>query len=75
MLLNYATSLNDVGFEALTAVTMKSIIFGDVMTCSPVALLLAGFWLGLLFNPEDGCTTGLQNAGELLLDYMALHPR
>jgi hypothetical protein len=37
--------------------------------------LLAGFMLGLLFDPEDGDTTFHQSVGGLLLDYTALHPR
>jgi hypothetical protein len=28
--------LLDVGFEVLTAVTIKSVVFLDVMTCNPV---------------------------------------
>jgi hypothetical protein len=51
-----------VGFEVLTAVVMKSIIFWDVTPCSPLvasrALLAtrfhAGLLLGLFFDPEDG---------------------
>jgi hypothetical protein len=39
------------------------------------AVLLATYLPGLLFNPEDGGCMFLQNIGELLPDYMALHPR
>jgi hypothetical protein len=38
-------------------------------------MLIAGFFLGLLFNPEDGSSMFLQNIGELLPDYAALHSR
>jgi hypothetical protein len=36
-------------------------------------LLHAGYMLGLLFYPEDGGSTILQNPGELLPEYLALH--
>jgi hypothetical protein len=42
---------------------------------SACLLLLAGFILDLLFNPEDGSSMFLQNTNGLLLDYIALHPR
>jgi hypothetical protein len=31
--------------------------------------------VGLVFNPEDGGDTFLQNSGWLSTDYMALYPR
>jgi Zn-finger protein len=37
-------------------------------------LLLAGFWLGVLFDSEDGNITSLRNVGGLLSNYTALHP-
>jgi hypothetical protein len=37
-------------------------------------VLLAGYLLGLLFNPEDGGSIFLRN-GELLPDYEALHAK
>jgi hypothetical protein len=37
--------------------------------------LLAGFLLGLLFDPEDGGSVFLQNVVVLLSDYIALYPR
>jgi hypothetical protein len=37
-------------------------------------LLLVSFLLGLIFSPEDAGSSSFQNIGELLLDYMALHP-
>jgi hypothetical protein len=36
-------------------------------------LLLAGFLLELLFDPEDGGSTFLQNVSGHLPEYMALH--
>jgi hypothetical protein len=38
------------GSEVLTTVVTKSSIFWDITPCS----LLAGFLLGLFFDPEDG---------------------
>jgi hypothetical protein len=38
-------------------------------------LLLAGFYLGLLFASEDGGSTSLRNFGEIILDYMESHPQ
>jgi hypothetical protein len=38
-------------------------------------MLVAGFFLGLLFNPEDGSSMFFQNIGEVLSHYTALHPR
>jgi hypothetical protein len=42
---------------------------------SACGLLLAGCSLLLLFDPEDGISTLLQNVGELLSDYVASYPR
>jgi hypothetical protein len=65
-----------VGFEVLTAVAMKSIIFWDITPCSPLKFdrrigekyriatcLHAGFSLGLFFDPEDGGGIFLLNIG------------
>jgi hypothetical protein len=38
-------------------------------------MLLAGFLLAILFDPEDGSSKFLLNVGGLLPDYTALHPR
>jgi hypothetical protein len=38
-------------------------------------LLLAGFVLGLLFDPEDGSSTLLRNIGGIPPDYTALQTR
>jgi hypothetical protein len=83
---------------------MLSIIFWDVMKCSPVeihdrfggtyclplqnrrvsqqrvggfvcCLLLAGYVLGLLFDPEDGDSTFPRNVNQLLPDYTKSIPR
>jgi hypothetical protein len=48
-----------VGFEILTVVVMKNIIFWDIMPCSLLKVNLAtcfhaGILLGLSFDPEDG---------------------
>jgi hypothetical protein len=40
--------------------------------CCP---LFVGYWQGIFFDPEDGCSMFLRNAGELLTDYTALHTR
>jgi hypothetical protein len=39
------------------------------------ASMVSGFMLGLLFNPEDGGSTFLQNVGQLSTHYMVLHPK
>jgi hypothetical protein len=46
----------------------------DVKAASKVVLLVT-YLPVLLFNPEDGSSMFLQTFVELLLDYMALHPR
>jgi hypothetical protein len=38
------------------------------------ALPLVGYWIGSLFDPEDGGTMFLQNANELLPYHMTLDP-
>jgi hypothetical protein len=44
------------GFEALTAVVMKSYIIWYIKACSPLkaSRLYPAFFLGLLLSPEDG---------------------
>lgn len=37
-------------------------------------LLLVGFLLGFLFDPDDGSSTFRRNVGTLLLKYTTLHP-
>jgi hypothetical protein len=55
------------GFEVLIMVVMRSYTFWDLIPCSPVkvnqALLLAGFLLSVLFNPENRGDMFLQNIG------------
>jgi hypothetical protein len=66
----------------LTAVTMKSSIFWDITSCSPVKVnwppaccrLHTGFLLGLTSDPEDG-DMFLWNAGWLSMDCTVLHPK
>jgi hypothetical protein len=80
----------NVGFEVLTAVIMKSTIFWDITPCRPlsqptfrrkisIALIAscfhADFFLDLFFYPEDGGDMFLRNVGRLSTDYMALCPR
>jgi hypothetical protein len=63
-----------VGFEILSAVTMKNAVFCNMTSCSPIEvhtfwrnvlqatacrLLLAGYLLGLVFDPEDEVNTFL----------------
>jgi hypothetical protein len=71
------------GFAILMAVTMKSTAFWEVLLCSLKEAnqhfcknaLLASCSFGILYDPGDGGNTFLRNASELLLDYMASHPR
>jgi hypothetical protein len=72
------------GCEVFTAMAVKSVVFWDVMLYSSEKsrrfegiylycacnLLLAGFLLGLLFNPEDGGYV-FRNVG-LFQNYTAL---
>jgi hypothetical protein len=53
----YESHLANEGFGVLTAVVMKRSISG-IATC-----FHAGFLLGLLFDPEDGCDMFLRNFG------------
>jgi hypothetical protein len=61
---------SNVGLEIFTAVSMKDIIFWDATPCSlievyrgfggaysPFLLLLSGYLLGLIFDPEYGGST------------------
>jgi hypothetical protein len=51
-----------IGFEILMAMTMRRTTIWDMPPCrnvSKLRLLLAGYLLGLLFDPEDGCGTSL----------------
>jgi hypothetical protein len=43
--------------------------------CSACFLLHGGFFLGLLFNPEDGGSMFLKNVALFAADYMSLYPR
>jgi hypothetical protein len=66
-----------VGIEVLTAVVTKSPIFWDITPCSTLKvnrsfvehvtsifwLLHDGFFLGLLFDPDDGGDMFLRNVG------------
>jgi hypothetical protein len=71
-------------------VTSRALLFGGIYCLHPqdqrehqardqeeaeLCLLLAGFLLGLLFNPENGGNMFLQDTSGLLLDHMAVHPR
>jgi hypothetical protein len=49
------------GFEILTWVTMKNVIFRVIMPCSSPA----GFLSGIVFNPEDRGGVFLQNISGL----------
>jgi hypothetical protein len=58
----------EVGFEIITALTMKS-------ACLPLSrLIVDGFWLGLLVDPEPGSSMFLRNVGGILPGYTDLHP-
>jgi hypothetical protein len=65
----------------ITEHTVKSTDFWDVMPCSLTLqtacfLILAGYLLGIFFDPEYGGSMLLQNfSGLLLLDYATLYPR
>jgi hypothetical protein len=52
-----------IGFEVLTAVTMKSSVFWDITSCSPV------------LDPENGGDMFLRNVDWLSLDCTDLYPR
>jgi hypothetical protein len=54
-----------VRFEVFTAVVMKSTIFWNITSCSPLLATCfhAGFLLGLFFDPEDGGDMFLRNVG------------
>jgi hypothetical protein len=62
--------LGAIGFEDLTAVTMKFVIFWR----SAFGLLIATFLFGLLLTPEDYSDTFLRNVGEVPLNYTTLQP-
>jgi hypothetical protein len=72
----------DIRFEVLTAMAMKSSVFWNITTFSPMkvktfscCLLEVGFLLGLLLNPEDEGGMFLRNVGSLSTDYTLLYPR
>jgi hypothetical protein len=78
---SYARRRNDLysytGSEVLTATTIDEefYLLGHNTTQSGACRLLhAGFWLGLLFEIEDGGDMFLRNVGYLSSDYMMLHP-
>jgi hypothetical protein len=48
---------------------------GSTSTPSQLGLLLTGYLLGLLFDPEYGGSTFLRNIGELLPHYAPSHLR
>jgi hypothetical protein len=48
---------------------------GKKQVASRAQLLLAGLFLGLLFDPEDGGSAFLWSAVRLLPDYAVLHSR
>jgi hypothetical protein len=78
---------NPTGIDVLTAVIVNCIIFWDLKPCSLVEvhgrfggsyschLLLACFFPGLPFDPENGGSMFLRNVRKILPDYKALHHR
>jgi hypothetical protein len=56
---------SDVGYEVLTAVSMKIAVFWVVVPCSLVEV----------YRPVDGGSKDLWNVGKLLPDYTVLQPR
>jgi hypothetical protein len=65
--------------QVFTVVTMKSVIFWDVILCGLVkfyhCLLPVHCFLGLLINSENGGCTSIVNDDKLLLEYMVSCPR
>jgi hypothetical protein len=49
----FKTNFTYVGFDVFTAVVMKSTIFWDMTPCKLAAYFIAGFFLGLFYDPED----------------------
>jgi hypothetical protein len=69
-----------VGFEVIMAVAMISSVFWFITQCSYIFssayyLFHAGFFLGLLFYPEDGGDMFFWNFGFFPPGYTALHPK
>jgi hypothetical protein len=70
------------GFLVLTAVTMESFVFWEMILCSLKEVsrhfdqktLLASS-SGIFYDPEDGGNTLLRKDSKLLLDYVMSHPK
>lgn len=61
--------------EVLIEMAMKRTIFWDVIPYHLGEVHLAGYFLGLLFNPEGGDRMFLWSISKLFPDYMMLHSR
>jgi hypothetical protein len=48
------------GYEAITAVVMKSYVFWDITSCNLTSCFRSGLLIGLFFYPEDGGDMFLQ---------------
>jgi hypothetical protein len=60
------TIIFPVGYDILTAGTMKDSVFWDTTLCGSVCCLLhTGFMLGSLFGHEDGGDMFIRNVGRL----------
>jgi hypothetical protein len=67
--------LNNVRFEAVTAVTMKDTVFWNMTPCSlvEVCLLLGGLLIASIANPMDEGRTFLRSVSQILPEYTASH--